>query len=72
MDKEKAEAYEIIANMLYKGIVVIAVTLGWMVMVGFLIYKPSLPLGIGTAGAPFFMMKMIGQHYFPQQRLKKK
>jgi hypothetical protein len=67
MDKEKAQAYEIIGNIICKMFLVFVISVGWAVLVGFLIYNPSIPLGISVAGGPLGMMVMLGRHFFPKK-----
>lgn len=68
MDKEKAEAYQIIGDMGCKAFIVLVICIAWLVMVGFLIYNPSYPLGIATVGTPLSMMWLLGNHYFPKRK----
>ena len=68
MDKEKAEAYKIIADIGCKAFIVFVICLGWIAMVIVLIRHPNYPLGIGVAGGPFAMMKLMGRHFFPPKK----
>ncbi len=68
MDKQKAEAYEIIGNVICRVLLVCIVGVGWLIVVIKWTENPSWALTAGAVGGPVGMMKMLGLHFFPKQK----
>lgn len=72
MARPAGQAYEIIGNLILKGIVVIVVSIGWLMMVCALIHNPdaSTSLTVATIGTPAALMSIIVYNLFPKGRRK--
>lgn len=65
--KDKAETYTLIGDLICKLLLVIAIIVGWLALVFFVIKNPSVPLGIAAGNLPMLMTLLI-QHFFPKRK----
>jgi hypothetical protein len=63
IDKDKAQVYEILSNVACKALIVVVFLVSWVVLLGFLIWKPTIYLGVVTALLPLTLV-IILKHYF--------
>ena len=63
LDKDKAEVYQLLADVFCKVLIVVVILAAFVVLVIFLVRDPNLYLGVVTAILPLTLV-IILRHYF--------
>lgn len=65
IDREKVETYEMLVNMGCRTVLGIIVMIGWVVLLGFFIWRPSLYTGLLAGVLPFSARFVFGYYFAP-------